>query len=304
MAAAAEAVLSARRADDIKVFRVERGVFVKFDAATWHAGPLFEGAEDMDFYNLELADTNVVDHNTHVFSEQDNVVFQVELDGARQTGRRACSVQTNGNADRWGADARVRAELQPRACDGAEPTRCSCCRLSFGHDGVHCRLLDVPDARHRLLAQLELAVHGLEHILAAAQHLPRLSGAGAHAGCFHRARASGVLRRARRHTRARCAPPRRPCPGPPAASPRRRRLAPAVAPSRARPLRVSGRETMQHEASDGADLGLLLPLVHLREEGLLRAETVLGEGHRQRLPNGRLLLLRGAGAQRSGAEVA
>ena len=28
------------------------------------AGPLFDG-ERMSFYNLELADTNVVDHNTH-----------------------------------------------------------------------------------------------------------------------------------------------------------------------------------------------------------------------------------------------
>jgi ureidoglycolate lyase len=30
---------------------------------TWHAGPLFEGAAQ-SFFNLELADTNVVDHHT------------------------------------------------------------------------------------------------------------------------------------------------------------------------------------------------------------------------------------------------
>jgi len=35
--------------------------------ATWHAGPLFKGTPHMDFYNLELSDTNVVDHNTHDF---------------------------------------------------------------------------------------------------------------------------------------------------------------------------------------------------------------------------------------------
>lgn len=32
---------------------------------TWHAGPLFSGHPHMDFYNLELSDTNVEDHNTH-----------------------------------------------------------------------------------------------------------------------------------------------------------------------------------------------------------------------------------------------
>ena len=29
------------------------------------AGPLFDAGPTMDFYNLELKDTNVVDHNTH-----------------------------------------------------------------------------------------------------------------------------------------------------------------------------------------------------------------------------------------------
>ena len=30
---------------------------------TWHAGPLFD-APQADFFNLELADTNVVDHQS------------------------------------------------------------------------------------------------------------------------------------------------------------------------------------------------------------------------------------------------
>jgi hypothetical protein len=31
-------------------------------------GPLFDEAEEFDFYNLELSDTNVVDHNTHDYN--------------------------------------------------------------------------------------------------------------------------------------------------------------------------------------------------------------------------------------------
>jgi hypothetical protein len=37
---------------------------------TWHAGPLFDD-EFQDFYNLELKDTNVTDHNTHDYKTQD-----------------------------------------------------------------------------------------------------------------------------------------------------------------------------------------------------------------------------------------
>jgi hypothetical protein len=36
------------------------------------AGPLFGGEEGcfMDFYNLELSNTNIVDHNTHDYATQ------------------------------------------------------------------------------------------------------------------------------------------------------------------------------------------------------------------------------------------
>ena len=62
----------------LRVFRVPPGHFLKMHAGCWHAGPLFEPhVEFMDFYNLELADTNVVDHNTHVFSEVDDIVYDV-----------------------------------------------------------------------------------------------------------------------------------------------------------------------------------------------------------------------------------
>ncbi|KAK9124349.1 hypothetical protein Sjap_013951 [Stephania japonica] len=60
--------------DVVRVFRVSGAKFVKLHVGTWHAGPLFK-AESMDFYNLELSDTNVVDHTTHNFRKEDGVEF-------------------------------------------------------------------------------------------------------------------------------------------------------------------------------------------------------------------------------------
>ena len=62
----------------VRVFRVAPHTFVKLHRGTWHAGPLWPGTDaQRTFYNLELADTNVVDHNTHVFSEVDDIVYDV-----------------------------------------------------------------------------------------------------------------------------------------------------------------------------------------------------------------------------------
>lgn len=44
--------------DEVRVFRIVGPKFLKLNAGTWHAGPLFQ-AERMDFYNLELSNTNV-----------------------------------------------------------------------------------------------------------------------------------------------------------------------------------------------------------------------------------------------------
>lgn len=44
--------------DDLRVFRISGSKFVKLHTGTWHAGPLFD-VKAMDFYNLELSDTNV-----------------------------------------------------------------------------------------------------------------------------------------------------------------------------------------------------------------------------------------------------
>jgi len=47
----------------IQAFQIPGDCFVKLDVGTWHAGPYFDH-EWVDFYNLELADTNEVDHET------------------------------------------------------------------------------------------------------------------------------------------------------------------------------------------------------------------------------------------------
>lgn len=66
------------RQQDLQAFEIPAGSFIKMHAGTWHAGPLFDDSDEMDFYNLELADTNVVDHNTHVYKDTDEPEFALE----------------------------------------------------------------------------------------------------------------------------------------------------------------------------------------------------------------------------------
>ncbi|PPD83815.1 hypothetical protein GOBAR_DD19249 [Gossypium barbadense] len=63
--------------DDVRVFRIAGPKFIKLNRGTWHAGPLFK-ADAMDFYNLELSNTNVVDHTTHVFKKENGVIFSID----------------------------------------------------------------------------------------------------------------------------------------------------------------------------------------------------------------------------------
>jgi ureidoglycolate hydrolase len=52
--------------DDIAGFLIPGNVAVKLHRGTWHAGPYFED-EAIDFLNLELSNTNEVDHqNSHL----------------------------------------------------------------------------------------------------------------------------------------------------------------------------------------------------------------------------------------------
>ncbi|NMG20563.1 ureidoglycolate lyase [Brasilonema bromeliae] len=62
--------------EDIAAFRIPGNCFIKLEVGTWHAGPYFEH-EVVDFYNLELSDTNVVDHFTHNFLNSHSLEFEI-----------------------------------------------------------------------------------------------------------------------------------------------------------------------------------------------------------------------------------
>ncbi|MGB3199503.1 MAG: ureidoglycolate lyase [Nodosilinea sp.] len=47
----------------IQAFHIPGNCFIKLDLGTWHAGPYFTHPS-VSFYNLELSDTNVTDHQT------------------------------------------------------------------------------------------------------------------------------------------------------------------------------------------------------------------------------------------------
>ena len=62
--------------EDLAAFRIPGNCFIKLEVGTWHAGPYFEH-EFVDFYNLELSDTNVVDHFTHDFLKSHQLEFEI-----------------------------------------------------------------------------------------------------------------------------------------------------------------------------------------------------------------------------------
>ena len=62
--------------DRLKTFVVPGNCFIKMEVGTWHAGPYFDRPV-MDFYNLELSDTNVTDHFTYNFATKQNLEFEI-----------------------------------------------------------------------------------------------------------------------------------------------------------------------------------------------------------------------------------
>ena len=62
--------------EDLAAFHIPGNCFIKLEMGTWHAGPYFEH-EFVDFYNLELSDTNVVDHFTHDFLKSHQLEFEI-----------------------------------------------------------------------------------------------------------------------------------------------------------------------------------------------------------------------------------
>lgn len=61
---------------DIAAFRIPGNCFIKLNVGTWHAGPHFEH-DVIDFYNLELSNTNEVDHFTHSFLKSHKLEFEI-----------------------------------------------------------------------------------------------------------------------------------------------------------------------------------------------------------------------------------
>jgi hypothetical protein len=63
--------------DGIQAFRVAGDCFIKLELGTWHAGPYFDGEEFIDCYNLELAGTNITNHETIDLFQTHNLEFQI-----------------------------------------------------------------------------------------------------------------------------------------------------------------------------------------------------------------------------------
>ncbi len=61
---------------DLSAFRIPGNCFIKLDIGTWHAGPYFDG-DVVDFYNLELSDTNLVDHDTCDLRSTYGIEFEI-----------------------------------------------------------------------------------------------------------------------------------------------------------------------------------------------------------------------------------
>jgi ureidoglycolate lyase len=64
--------------EDIVAFKVPGGMAIKLHAGTWHAGPFFAGGQ-MDFFNLELADTNEIDHHTVALDREYATEFEFDV---------------------------------------------------------------------------------------------------------------------------------------------------------------------------------------------------------------------------------
>jgi ureidoglycolate hydrolase len=63
LAVAPPSITDTPELNQLRAFRIPGTCFVKLEPGTWHAGPYFEH-EYVDFYNLELSNTNEIDHQT------------------------------------------------------------------------------------------------------------------------------------------------------------------------------------------------------------------------------------------------
>ena len=61
---------------EIRAFQIPGDCFIKLEVGTWHAGPYFSHPQ-VNFYNLELSDTNIVDHQTCDLAREFGVEFEI-----------------------------------------------------------------------------------------------------------------------------------------------------------------------------------------------------------------------------------
>ena len=61
----------------LAAFRVPGETTIKLHLGTWHAGPYFKW-DYVDFFNLELSDTNQTDSEHYSFSENEGCIFRLE----------------------------------------------------------------------------------------------------------------------------------------------------------------------------------------------------------------------------------
>jgi ureidoglycolate hydrolase len=62
--------------EKLSAFRIPGNCFIKLELGTWHAGPFFE-QETIAFYNLELSDTNLTDHETCDLQATHGMEFEI-----------------------------------------------------------------------------------------------------------------------------------------------------------------------------------------------------------------------------------
>jgi ureidoglycolate hydrolase len=60
----------------LAAFHLDGSCAIKLEVGTWHAGPYFDH-ELVNFYNLELSDTNLSDHFTYDYGDRHNLEFEI-----------------------------------------------------------------------------------------------------------------------------------------------------------------------------------------------------------------------------------
>jgi ureidoglycolate hydrolase len=60
----------------IQAFHIPGNCFIKLAVGTWHAGPYFNHPS-VSFYNLELSDTNLTDHQTCHLAQEFGLEFEI-----------------------------------------------------------------------------------------------------------------------------------------------------------------------------------------------------------------------------------